>query len=236
MNLQHITDDLDRTLRRELRRTDTLQRWRDHSPAISGTVDDLCAAIRDLDRDVSHPVLAALVGLATDGDTRAAQLVTVALLQRFADKQKAKGGTWEQFPGHLYEAIVTCHSTQSRCLREIIERNALRRNLKSRTLGCNEINLTRGEALASAEPGPEQIVVRDEQRRFVLDLVDQLADERAISDASRRILHHIAAGTDRSTVPEFAGRPANTVRTRRRRVAQTLRDEELRTELLAAVA
>ena len=97
MNLQHITDELDRTLRRHLRRSDTLRRWADHDPSIAATIDDLYAAIRDLDRDVSYPVLAALVALAMDGDTDAAQVVTVALLQRFADKQKAKGGTWDQF-------------------------------------------------------------------------------------------------------------------------------------------
>ena len=236
MNLQHITNDLDLTLRRRLRRSNLLQEWNDQAPVLTPSIDRLYAQIRDLDRDVAHPVLAALVDLAKAGDADAAQLVTVALLQRFADKEKVKGGTWDLFPGHLYEAIVTCHSTKSRCLREIIERNALRRNLKSRTLGSNEVALSRESALVSTEPGPEQLAVASAQRRHVLALVEDLARDRTISDTTRRILRHIAAGTERETVREFAGRSANTIRTRTRRAAQTMRDADLHQQLLDAVA
>ena len=236
MNLQQITTNLDRTLRRQLRRTNTLQSWASEHPALEPSIDTLLHQMRDLDRDVSYPVLAALVNMAKEGDKHAAQLVTVGLLQKFADKEKAKGGTWDQFPGHLYEAIVTCYSTQSRCLREIIERNALRRNLKSRTLGSNEISLEWADRIPSDEPDPESVVVRSIAREEVLAMVDRLAQERRITEATRRVLNHIAAGSDRSTVAEFAGRSANTIRTRCRRAARSLHDQQLQAMLGAAVA
>lgn len=236
MNLRHITTDLDRTLRRDLRRTDTLQRWADDHPALEPSIDVLLDRMRDLDRDVSHPVLAALVGLAMNGNHEAAQLVTIGLLQKFADKQAARGGTWDQFPGHLYEAIVTCYSTKSRCLREIIERNALRRNLRSRTIGSNELSLDWADDIASSEPGPEAIAVRAAMERDVLALVDQLAEDRRVTEGTRRVIHHIAVGTDRATVAEFDGRSANTVRTRCRRAARKLHDDRLHGLLLDSVA
>lgn len=236
MNLQHITTNLDNNLRRHLRRTDTLQQWAEHDPRLASSVGALYAQIRDLDRDVSHPVLAALVDLAKNGDNDAAQLVTVALLQRFADKERTKGGAWEQFPGHLYEAIATCHSTRSRCLREIIERNALRRNLKDRIAGADDIQLTHEELLVSVTPTPEDVVIHTDQRRSVRDRLDELVQQRALSETSQRILEHIIAGTDRSTIPELQDRPSNTARTRCRRVAQGLRDNELRTHLIDIVA
>ena len=235
MNLQQITTDLDRTLHRQLRRTDTLQNWANQNPVLEPSIDTLLDQMRDLDRDVSHPVLAALVGMATKGDPHAAQLVTVGLLQKFADKEQAKGGTWDQFPGHLYEAIVTCYSTESRCLREIIERNALRRNLKSRTLGSNEVTLEWADRIPSDQPDPESVAVRLIARSEVLAMVDRLATERCVTDATQRLLHHIAAGSDLSEVTEFAGRSANTVRTRCRRAARSLHDQQLRSELVAAV-
>jgi|GEM_PF-2440335 len=236
MNLQQITTDLDRTIRRQLRRTDTLQKWASGHPALEPSTDALLDQMRDLNRDVSHPVLAVLVDLAKAADEHAAQLVFVGLLQKFADKEKAKGGTWDQFPGHLYEAIVTCHSTESRCLREIIERNALRRNLKSRTLGSNEVSLDWADRIPSNEPDPESVVVRLVAREEVLAMVDRLAREQRVTEATRRVLHHIAAGSDRATVAEFAGRSANTIRTRCRRAARTLDNQQLHAVLGAAVA
>ncbi len=230
-----MTTDLDRTLRRELRRTDTLQRWAAAHPALQPSINTLLQQVRDLDRDISHPVLAALVDMAKEGDQHAAQLVTVGLVQKFADKEKAKGGTWDQFPGHLYEAIVTCYSTESRCLREIIERNALRRNLKSRTLGSNEVTLNWAQRIPSNGPDPESMAVQSVARNEVLALVDRLASERRVTEATRRVLHHIAAGSDLSAVTGFAGRSGNTVRTRCRRAARSLRDQQLHAELVAAV-
>src|SRR6478735_180848 len=166
MNLQHITTDLDLNLRRHLRRTNTLQRWTEHlGPACD--LDTLYRQIRDTDRTVSHPVLAVFVDLAKQGDNVAAQAVTVALLQRFADKQRSKGGDWDGFAGHLFEAIVTCHSTSSTCLREIIERNALRRHLRDRTAGINDVQLANAETIPSALPMPEDVAVRAAQRQHV---------------------------------------------------------------------
>lgn len=236
MNLQQITTDLDRTLRRQLRRTDTLQNWAHEHQALEPFIDTLLHQMRDLDRDVSHPVLAVLVDMAKEGDEHAAHLVTVGLLQKFADKEKAKGGTWDQFPGHLYEAIVTCYSTESRCLREIIERNALRRNLKSRTLGSNEVSLEWADRIPSDEADPESVVVRSVAREEVIAMVDRLARERRVTEATRRVLHHIAAGSDCTTVAEFAGRSANTIRTRCRRAARSVHDQQLQAVLGAAVA
>ena len=46
MNLQHITTDLDRTLRRQLRRTDTLQTWADEHPALVPCIDTLLDRMR----------------------------------------------------------------------------------------------------------------------------------------------------------------------------------------------
>ena len=236
MNLQHITSDLERTLRRQLLRTDTLQNWVEEHPVLEPSIDTLLHQMRDLDRNTSYPVLAALVDLAKTGDRHAAQLVTVGLLQKFADKEKTRGGTWDQFPGHLYEAIVTCHSTNSHCLREIIERNALRRNLKSRTLGSKEMSLDWGEGLPSDELGPELTALRMVARAEVLNMIGRLVQEHRVNDSTRRVLHHIASGSDRATVPEFDGRSPNTIRTRCRRAAHTLRSDRLRTELLEAVA
>ena len=236
MNLQQITTDLDHTFRRQMRRTDTLNDWADKHHDLEPSIDTLLDRMRDLDRDISHPVLAALVDMAKEGDQHAAQLVTIGLLQKFADKEKAKGGTWDQFPGHLYEAIVTCYSTESRCLREIIERNALRRNLKSRTLGSNEVSLDWADRIPSNEPDPESVAVRSVARNEVLALVDRLASERRVSEATRRVLHHIAAGSSRAEIPEFAGRSDNTVRTRCRRAAHSMRDQQLEALLVGAVA
>lgn len=236
MNLQHITSDLERTLRRHLRRTDTVQTWAEEHPALSLSIDKLLHQMRDTDRTTSHPVLAALVDLARNGDQHAAQLVTVGLLQKFADKEKTRGGTWDQFPGHLYEAIVTCHSTDSRCLREIIERNALRRNLKTRTLGSREVSLDWVEGLPSDELGPESTALRIVARAEVVNMIGRLVQEHRVNDSTRRVLHHIASGSDRATVPEFDGRSPNTIRTRCRRAAHILRSDRLRTELLQAIA
>jgi len=236
MNLQQITTDLDRTLRRQLRRTDTLQNWANEHPALEPSIDALLDHMRDLDRDVSHPVLATLVDMAKDGDQHAAQLVTVGLLQKFADKEKAKGGTWDQFPGHLYEAIVTCYSTESRCLREIIERNALRRNLKSRSIGSNENGLEWADRIPSHDQGPESAALQTVARDEVLVVVDRLARERCVTEATRRVLHHIAADSNRTVVPDFNGRSANTVRTRCRRAAQLFRSDAIHRALLEVAA
>jgi hypothetical protein len=236
MNLQQITTDLDRTLRRQLRRTNTVQNWADQHPTLEPSIDTLLDQMRDLDRDISHPVLSCLVDLAKKGDAHAAQLVTVGLLQKFADKEKAKGGTWDQFPGHLYEAIITCYSTKSRCLREIIERNALRRNLKTRTLGANEVSLDWADRIPSDDPDPEWLALQNVTRDEVLAMVDHLASERRVTEATRRVLHHIAAGSDRAAVPEFDGRTPNTIRTRCRRAAQSVRDQQLEALLVSAVA
>jgi DNA-binding CsgD family transcriptional regulator len=235
MNLQQITTDLDRTIRRQLRRTNTLQNWASEHPTLEPSIDTLLDQMRDLDRDISHPVLAVLVGMAKTGDQHAAQLVTVGLLQKFADKEKAKGGTWDQFPGHLYEAIVTCYSTQSRCLREIIERNALRRNLKTRTLGANDVHLDRVDLIPSDEPDPETVAVRSITRSEVLAMVDRLARERHVTETTRTVLHHVATGSDPTLIAEFAGRSANTVRTRCRRAAHSLRNQQLQAELVASI-
>ena len=59
MNLQHTLNDLDQVLRRRLRRTATLSRWQ-RDRGLTPDLDTLYAQIRDLDRCVSHPVLAAL--------------------------------------------------------------------------------------------------------------------------------------------------------------------------------
>jgi hypothetical protein len=235
MNLQHITTDLDLTLRRHLRRTDTIQRWAEHLGTTTD-IDTLYGQIRDTDRTVSHPVLAVLVDLAKHGDTDAAQAVTVALLQRFADKERGKGGDWDGFAGHLYEAIVTCHSTSSTCLREIIERNALRRHLRDRIAGANDVQLTNAEAIPSILPMPEDVAVQAAQRRHVQDLIADLVARRAISETTQRILAHIAAGTDRHDVPEFHGCADNTIRARSRRAARALTSDRLRQELAPAVA
>jgi hypothetical protein len=235
MNLQHITTDLDRTLRRRLRRTDTLQRWNEHLGSASD-LDTLFGQIRDADRSVSHPVLAVLVDLAKHGDTDAAQAVTVALLQRFADKERGKGGDWDGFAGHLYEAIVTCHSTSSNCLREIIERNALRRHLRDRIAGVDDVQLANAETIPSVLPTPEDVAVRGAQRRHVQDLIADLVAQRAISETTQRILAHIAAGTDRHDVPEFHGWADNTIRARSRRAARSLTSDHLRQELASVVA
>ena len=235
MNLQHITTDLDRTLRRRLRRTDTLQRWNEHLGS-AYDLDTLFGQIRDADRSVSHPVLAVLVDLAKHGDTDAAQAVTVALLQRFADKESGKGGDWDGFAGHLYEAIVTCHSTRSNCLREIIERNALRRHLRDRIAGVDDVQLANAETIPSVLPMPEDVAVRAAQRRHVQDLIADLVAQRAISETTQRILAHIAAGTDRHDVPEFHGWADNTIRARSRRAARSLTSDHLRQELASVVA
>ena len=235
MNLQHITTDLDRTLRRRMRRTDTLQRWNKHLGSASD-IDTLFGQIRDADRSVSHPVLAVLVDLAKHGDTDAAQAVTVALLQRFADKERGKGGDWDGFAGHLYEAIVTCHSTSSNCLREIIERNALRRHLRDRIAGVDDVQLANAETIPSVLPMPEDVAVRAAQRRHVQDLIADLVAQRAISETTQRILAHIAAGTDRHDVPEFRGWADNTIRARSRRAARSLTSDHLRQELASVVA
>lgn len=235
MNLQHITTDLDLTLRRHLRRTDTLQRWNEHLGSACD-IDTLYRQIRDTDRTVSHPVLAMFVDLAKQGDTDAAQAVTVALLQRFADKQRSKGGDWDGFAGHLFEAIVTCHSTHSTCLREIIERNALRRHLRDRIAGFNDVQLANAETIPSSLPMPEDVAVRAAQRQHVQDLIADLVARRAISATTQRILAHIAAGTDRRDVPEFNGCADNTIRARTRRAARSLTSDHLRHELASVVA
>ena len=234
MNLQHITTDLDRTLRRRLRHSHSLKRWSEHLRSATD-IDTLYEQMRDVDRTVSHPVLAVLVDLAKQGDTDAAQAVTVALLQRFADKQGNKGGDWDGFAGHLYEAIVTCHSTQSTCLREIIERNALRRHLRCRTAGAGEVQFANAEQIPSALPMPEDVAVQAAQRRHVEELIADLVTQRSISKTTQRILAHIAAGTDREEVPEFDGWAANTIRTRSRRAARSLTSDRLRQELAPVV-
>ncbi len=235
MNLQHITTDLDLTLRRRLRRTDTLQRWSEHFGSDSD-LDTLYRQIRDADRTVSHPVLAVLVDFAKHDDTDAAEAVTVALLQRFADKERGKGGDWDGFAGHLYEAIVTCHSTSSNCLREIIERNALRRHLCDRIAGVDDVQLADAETIPSVLPTPEDVAVQAAQRRHVQDLITDLVAQRAISETTQRILAHIAAGTDRHDVPEFHGWADNTIRARSRRAARSLTSDHLRQELASVVA
>ena len=179
MNLQHITTDLDLTLRRSLRRTGTLRDWHQHH-GLTPDIDALYRQMGDRDRTVSHPVLAILVDRAKAGDTDAAQAVTVALLQRFADKERTKGGTWDGFAGHLYEAIVTCRCTRSKCLREIIERNALRRHLKSRIAGSRELPLPEDAAMPSPLPLPEDIVIRMDQRTHVTRLIADLVEARAL--------------------------------------------------------
>ena len=234
MNLQHITTDLDLTLRRRLRRTNTLQHWNQHN-GLTPDLDKLCTQMRDRDRSVSHPVLAILVDRAKAGDIDAAQVVTVALLQRFADKERTKGGTWDGFAGHLYEAIVTCHCTRSRCLREIIERNALRRHLKIRIAGSHDLPLPEDAAMLSPLPAPDDIVIRLHQRTQVTRLIADLVEARALSTTTQRILTHIAAGTERDDVFEFSGCAANTARTRCRRAARSLTCERLRHELAQAV-
>ena len=234
MNLQHITTELDLTLRRRFGRIDTLWDWNDHH-GLTPDLDTLYTQMRDRDRTVSHPVLATLVDRAKTGDTDAAQAVTVALLQRFADKERTKGGTWDGFAGHLYEAIVTCHCTRSKCLREIIERNALRRHLKCRIAGSHEVQFTSAEEIPSRSLSPEDLVVRADQRTHVRRLIGDLVEAREISTTTQRILTHIAAGTERDDVPEFRGCATNTVRTRRRRAARLLTDGCLRAELLGVV-
>ena len=234
MNLQHITTDLDLTLRRRLRCTNTRQVW-NHNHALTLDLDTLYQQMRDRDRTVSHPVLATLVDRAKAGDTDAAQAATVALLQRFADKERDKGGTWDGFAGHLYEAIVTCHCTRSKCLREIIERNALRRHLKIRIAGSHDLPLPEDAAMPSPLPAPDDIVIRMDQRTHVRRLIADLVEARAISTTTQRILTHIAAGTERYDLPEFSGCAANTARTRCRRAARSLTCERLRHELTQAV-
>ena len=235
MNLQHITTDLDLTLRRRLRRTGTLQHWNQHN-GLTPDIDTLYTQMRDRDRTVCHPVLAILVDRAMAGDTDAAQAVTVALLQRFADKEKTRGGTWDGFAGHLYEAIVTCHCTRSKCLREIIERNALRRHLKIRIAGSHDLPLPEDTAMPSPLPAPDDIVIRMDQRAQVMRLIADLVEARAISTTAQRILTHIAAGTDRDDAPEFSGCAADTVRTRCRRAARSLSCDRLHQELAWTVA
>ena len=235
MNLQQTTIDLDRSLRRQLRRASTLRQWAAQHPVLDPEIDTLIANMRNLDRDISHPVLACLVDLAKRGDQHAAQLVTVGLLQKFADKQRDRGETWDEFPGHLYEAIVTCHSTTSRCLREVIERNALRRNLKSRTLGTNDVSLDQADRLPSGDAGPETMALRLITRCEVFEVVEHLVREKRVTDANLRVLRHIATGSDPATVPELAGRCPSTAQARRRRAAQLLRDPRTRTALLTAV-
>lgn len=230
MNLQHITTDLDLTLRRRLRRTNMLQHWNQHH-GLAHDLDTLYQQMRDRDRTVSHPVLAILVDLAKAGDIDAAQVVTVALLQRFADKENTKGGTWDGFAGHLYEAIVTCHCTRSKCLREIIERNALRRHLKIRIAGSHDLPLPEDAAMLSPLPGPDDIVIRMDQRTHVTRLIADLVEARALSTSTQRILSHIAGGTERDDVFEFSGCASNTARTRCRRAARTLSCDRLRQEL-----
>ena len=234
MNLQHITTDLDLTLRRSLRRTGILQHWNQHH-GLTPDIDALYRQIGDRDRTVSHPVLAILVDRAKAGDTDAAQAVTVALLQRFADKENTKGGTWDGFAGHLYEAIVTCHCTRSNCLREIIERNALRRHLKIRIAGSHDLPLPEDAAMLSPLPAPDDIVIRLHQRAHVKRLIADLVEARALSTTTQRILTHIAAGTERDDVFELSGCAANTARTRCRRAARSLTCERLHQELAQAV-
>jgi hypothetical protein len=133
------------------------------------------------------------------------------------------------------QELITCHSTTSRCLREIIERNALRRNLKSRTLGTNDVSLDQADRLPCIDSGPETLVLQSIARCEAFEVVDRLTQERQLTDANLRVLRHIAAGSDPAIVPELAGRCPSTAQARRRRAAQLLRDPRTRTALLAAV-
>jgi len=129
VSLATTTNRLEASWTVDQRRNPPWPRWAEQQPALRLPPVTIRERLADRDREVSGPILAALVRLATGGDHQAANLVTLSLLPRMvrAEQRRTDNDSYDQLAGLLWEAIVTVTNPDTPSLRETIERNAWRR-------------------------------------------------------------------------------------------------------------
>jgi len=190
-------------------------------------------------------VLAALVDLASHGDRQAALLVTFSLLPRMVQAEthrnavcRAGDDSYEQMAGLLWETIVTVPNPAVVALRESIERNVWRRKWRSeRPIPTVQLDIER-VGVATAGGGQVALVAagRDVGEVVVEGLhvestLARLESDGAVSAMTRRLLEHLAAGTE---PPGVVGQSHGAARKQRWRTMSRLRETPAVLEALTA--
>lgn len=213
----------------------TLTRWQAAEPVLAGipTLDELIHAARDIDgddldgRDELH--LALLRIAATDEDARCAVLhllhpALVATARLYSD-------TWDH--EEVASLVVTAAldrivryphglprpaASIVRWVRRALWKEAKRRNVRHRALGCTTVldDVIATPAVFRRSPSEELLdLIGDALREGVLD-----------ADRARLILLHRVFGVSTSAIAEIEGYPPSTIRQRRSRAETKLAASE----------